>query len=208
MKPTNRQWKRLLRILICATVFASWSGAAIAQQVVPAPEALHNELRALKERVVTAINKRDEEGLLKELDKNVIFTAMNNDVVRGADEAKAYYQRMMVGAARIVQEMSITMEPDALTTLYADNNVGVSAGNSNAHFKLATREFDIPLRWSATLNRSDGRWRIVSAHFSANIFDNPILGAVEKTMTWSIPLAIVVCLVLGAFLGRWFWRKA
>ena len=199
---------RLLGILSFATLLSCLASPGIAQQAVPAPETLHNELRALKERVVTAINKRDEQGLLNELDANIVFTAMNNEVVHGADEAKAYYQRMMVGAARVVKEMSITMESDTLTTLYSGGTVGVAAGNSNAHFKLADREFDIPLRWSATLTRADGKWRVASAHFSANIFDNPIIAAVESTMTWVIPLAVVVCLIIGALLGRWFWRKA
>jgi ketosteroid isomerase-like protein len=175
----------------------------------PSAEALHNELRALRDQAVAAVNKRDADSLMQVLDPNITFTAMNNDVVHGLDQAKAYYQRMLVGSGRIVEAMSLTVVPDDLTGLYENGTIGISAGSSMAHFKLATgTEFDVPLRWTATLHRSNDKWSILSLHYSANMFDNPILDALKSSIKW-IALGVgFISILVGFFVGRWSRRRS
>jgi ketosteroid isomerase-like protein len=169
----------------------------------PSVEQLHNELRALKDRAVQAVNSRDEVALLKELHPDVLFTAMDNELVRGIDGAKAYYQKMMVGAGRIVKEMSISAEADNLTTLYNGGNTGVVTGTSNADFKLmAGLEFSVPLRWTATLIRADNTWKIAGLHFSANMFDNPLMSASGRLSRWVAIVGIPLAFLLGFWLAR------
>ena len=170
----------------------------------PAAETLHNELRALRDQAVAAVNKRDADSLMQVLDPNITFTAMNNDVVHGLEQAKAYYQRMLVGSGRIVEEMSLTVVPDELTGLYENGTIGISAGSSVAHFKLATgSEFDVPLRWTATLHRSNDKWSILSLHYSANMFDNPVLDLyVRKTALYTGGGAVLAGLVIGMAPGH------
>jgi ketosteroid isomerase-like protein len=185
-------------------------GATAAQAQAPRPsdEALHNELRALKDRAVAAVNKRDPDALMKELDPNIAFTAMNNEVVHGIAEAKAYYQKMLVGAARIVEDMSLTAEPDRLADVYENGTVAVATGTSTAHFKLAAGpEFDVPLRWSATLRRANDKWAIASMHFSANMFENPMLSALERSIKWVAVITGVVALIVGFLLGWWLPKR-
>jgi ketosteroid isomerase-like protein len=187
------------------------AGAQAQQPAAPPPAAaaLHDELRALKDRAVAAVNKRDPDALMKELDPDIVFTAMNNEVVHGIDQAKAYYQRMLVGSGRIVEDMSLRVEADELTRLYENGTVGVAAGTSTAHFKLATgTEFDVPLRWSATLHRANDKWSIVALHFSANMFDNPALDALKWSTKWIAIGSAVAAIVIGFLLGRWSRRRA
>jgi ketosteroid isomerase-like protein len=170
----------------------------------PSVEQLHNELRAVKDRAVQAVNSRDEVALLKELHPDVLFTAMNNERVHGIDGTKAYYQKMMVGTGRIIKDMSITAEADDLTTLYNGGNTGVVTGTSNADFKLmAGLEFSVPLRWTATLIRTDNTWKIAAIHFSANMFDNPLMSASGSLSRWIAILGIP----LAFLLGFWFARR-
>jgi hypothetical protein len=85
--------------------------------------------------------------------------------------------------------------------------VAVATGTSNAHFKLAVgTEFDVPLRWSATLRRANDKWAIAGMHFSANMFHNPILSALERSIKWVGVVTGLVALVLGFLLG-WTLRK-
>src|SRR5262249_20578000 len=72
-------------VLLAAGARAQAPGPAASS---PAAEAVHNELRALRDRAVAAVNKRDPDALMKELDPGIVFTAMNNEVVRGIDQAK------------------------------------------------------------------------------------------------------------------------
>jgi ketosteroid isomerase-like protein len=201
--------RRFAGVLLTGGALYLAPAIAQAQQPRPSEEALHNELRALKDRAVTAVNKRDADALMRELDSNIAFTAMNNEVVHGIDEAKAYYQKMLVGAARIVQDMSLTAEPDRPADIYANGTMAVATGTSNAHFKLAAGpEFDVPLRWSATLRRANDKWAIAGMHFSANMFDNPTLSALERSIKW-IGIGIgLVAIVIGFFAGRWARRRS
>jgi ketosteroid isomerase-like protein len=197
-------------LLACALQIAP-SEAQIQQpaSLSPAAEVLHNDLRALKDRAVAAVNKRDPDALMKELAPEIVFTAMNNEVVRGLDQAKAYYQRMLVGAARVLEDMSLSAEADDLTTLYENGTIGIAAGSSIAHFKLAAGpEFDVPLRWSATLHRANDKWWIASLHFSANVFDNPTLDALKSTTKWVALATALVAIITGFFLGRWSRRRS
>jgi ketosteroid isomerase-like protein len=195
-----------LVLLLGCTLSAT---AAHAQAPRPSEEALHTELRALKDRAVTAVNKRDPDALMKELDPNIAFTAMNNEVVHGIAEAKGYYQKMLVGAARIVEDMSLTAEPDRPADIYENGTVAVATGTSNAHFKLAVgTEFDVPLRWTATLRRANDKWAIAGMHFSANMFENPILSTLERSMKWIVAGAAIVALLVGFTFGRWSRKRS
>jgi ketosteroid isomerase-like protein len=199
--------RKLTRVLPLACGLAVVPTMALAQQ--SSDEALHAELRALKDRAVAAVNKRDADALMRELDPNIAFTAMNNEVVHGITEAKAYYQKMLVGAARIVQDMSLTAEPDRPADIYANGTMAVATGTSNAHFKLAAGpEFDVPLRWSATLRRANDKWAIAGMHFSANMFENPMLSAMERSIKWIAIGTGVVAILVGFFAGRWSRRRS
>jgi ketosteroid isomerase-like protein len=195
--------------VLLALIGAVLSAGAASAQTPPANATLHAELRALRDRAVDAVNKRDSDALMKELDQNIVFTAMNNEVVHGIAEAKSYYQRMMVGAGRIVDDMKMTIETDRLSDLYENNNVAIAAGSSNVHFKLATgTEFDVPLRWSATVRRADGKWLLVNLHFSANMFDNPLLATLQSSMKWVGLACGLVALLIGFFAGRWSRKRS
>jgi ketosteroid isomerase-like protein len=209
-----RPWN--IRILLLLSCVLSVVAADAQSQTPPPPppsppaaETLHNELRALRDQAVAAVNKRDADSLMQVLDPNITFTAMNNDVVHGLEQAKAYYQRMLVGSGRIVEEMSLTVVPDELTGLYENGTIGISAGSSVAHFKLATgSEFDVPLRWTATLHRSNDKWSILSLHYSANMFDNPILDALKSSIKW-IALGVgIISILVGFFVGRWSRKRS
>jgi uncharacterized protein (TIGR02246 family) len=166
----------------------------------------HEQLRTLRRQLVDAVNKNDLDALLALVDKNVVVTWMNGEVSRGPDGIRAYYDKMMKGDKRIVQSIQINPEVDELTHLYGDT--GVAFGSSRDHFKLTDgRDFEILTRWSATLTRADGKWRLANFHASANVFDNPILSiAIKQTALWTGIGAVVVGLVVGVILGR-FLRK-
>jgi hypothetical protein len=206
----------MVRHLICAVLLTIAMPPSIVAQVsaaaVPSPAALeqtHQQLRALKDRLVAAVNTRNEAALVAELDTNIWFTAMNNETFHGLGGAKAYFTRMMVGSGRVVDSMSLAATPDTLSILYADSRAAVSTGTVTAHFRLTGgSEFDVPLRWTTMLVNDGQQWRVASAHFSANMFDNPILGAFRK-LSYAIAGGLaLVGLLIGWLLGRRSRRAA
>jgi ketosteroid isomerase-like protein len=193
-------WLFILPVILMLSV-----APAMAQAQTPEEEALHNELRALKTRLTDALNNDDIETALRETHPNVVFTAMNNDVAHGHDGVRKYFADMMVGENRIVDDMTVSFEPDQLSAIYGGDNA-IAAGSSKAHFKLASGlEFDIDGRWTADLVRENGQWLISAIHYSVNMFDNPLLNN-AKRMAWYVGIgAAVIALIIGYFVGR-RWR--
>jgi uncharacterized protein (TIGR02246 family) len=164
-------------------------------------DATHDALRALRKRIVEAFNARNVDALLAEAHPDIVFTTMNNDVARGREGVRAYFNKMMVGPDRVVEDIKIDFEPDALTALYGDT--GISAGSSDGHYKLTSgMEIDIRARWTATLVKHEGAWKVAAFHYSTNVFDNPILHRLERTAILAGAVAVVLALGLGFVLGR------
>ena len=93
----------IMRRWLLIAVFSLFGGGAFAQQ--PDAAALHDELRALRQRVLDAVNKGDIDSLVKELSPAIRFTSMNNELVSGLDQARDYEQRIFGGSNALLQKM-------------------------------------------------------------------------------------------------------
>lgn len=178
----------------------AWSLQARAAQEDPA----HDELRALMKEFIAVYNSGDLDKLMTYLDDNVVITWQNAHVDKSPKEVKAFFEQMTKGPNRVVEQSSIAPEPDALSLLYNDSKTAVAHGHSNDHYKLRDgTEFDQNTRWSSTLVKKDGKWKVVSVHISANLFDNPVLAlAIKQTALWTGGIAAGVGMIV-AFAISW-----
>jgi ketosteroid isomerase-like protein len=188
---------------IVAVVFlflAALTGSA--QAPPPKDEAVHNELRALRDGLIDAMNKSDIERELAYMHPNVVVTWHNAEVSRGRDGVRAYLTRMLSGPNRVVSSYSATVDVDELTILYG-GATGISFGSALEHFKLNDgKMLDLPARWSATLVKEGDKWLIASLHASDNLFDNPMLSIAKRTAYWAGGVCLALGLIAGFALGR------
>lgn len=201
---------RPVPFLLIALLMAGASGA-VGQEPIEAaaaapPEAdidqLHDELRALKATMEQALNTRDLDALLANVDENVVFTTMNGDVVVGRQGVADYFRKMLEGPDAVVDSVSSEFVPEALSFLHG-GDTAVSWGFTNDHYVLKNGpELDISARWSATMVYQDGRWLVANFHYSTNMFDNPVLTAQRRTLLIGGGGAMVAALVVGLLLGR------
>lgn len=179
--------------------------APTASPASPSDDATHNELRALRDGLLDAINKGDVERQLTYFHPNAVVTWHNAEVSRGRDGIQKYMSRMLEGPDKVVESFTAEVNVDELTILHGGStgDTGISFGSAVEHFKMANgRTLDLPARWSTTLVREDGKWLIASLHASDNLFDNPLLGMARR-MVWMVGGgALLAGLVLGFFLGR------
>ncbi len=187
---------------IFLTVFLAWTVPAWTQP------AIHDALRALRGRLLTAMNKNDINGILAELHPNVVVTWQNAEVSRGPAGVRAYLERMTKGPNPIVRGYHAEINVDDLTTLYGENT-GVAYGSSVENFDLAGgQRFTLHGRWSATMVQENGRWLLASVHASSNLFDNPLLNAAKKSLYLGIAVSFLAALLIGWFVGRRFSKPA
>lgn len=156
-------------------------------QAADESEAVRGELLALREAVIRAYEARDIDGVLAHVHPDVIATWQNGFRARGRDEVRQFFNDMMTGESRIVRDVKSTLGVDGSAILHGDD-AAVACGTLTDDFDLASgTKLHLESKWTATLVRADGRWQIGSFHVSANIFDNPVLGALRS---WATTLAI------------------
>lgn len=165
-------------------------------------KATHDELRALRDGLLAAVNKNDVDGIVGYMETNVVVTWQNAEVSRGRDGVRAYYNGLMAGPNHVVQSFSTSVNVDELTILYG-NDTGIAFGSSADHFKL-TSGLDLSLkdRWTATVVKEQGRWLIASFHISANVFNNQLLTGAKTLLYWVAPACGIIGLILGLFIAR------
>jgi uncharacterized protein (TIGR02246 family) len=164
--------------------------------------ATHDALRQLKATMEKALNERDLNAIVANVDPNVVFTTMNGDVCRGPQQIRAYFDKMLNAPGHIVKDVKVAFDVDQLTTLYG-GDTGVAYGTSNDHYVLTDgKNFDIRGRWTCTMVKNGDRWAIAAFHYSANVFDNPIIDRYKRAV-WQAGIAAgLVSLLIGFAAGR------
>lgn len=187
-----------MTIRIPAIALAVCLAAATTKAQDPATERMHEELRALRDGLITATNERNIELLLSHLHPNVVVTWQNAEVSRGHAGVREYLARMLSGPNPVVRAFSTSPTVDELTILYGGGTVGVAFGSSHDRFDLTDgTEFELNGRWSATLVHEGGRWLVANFHASTNLFDNAVLAETKRYAT----LGIAGGLILGAIIA-------
>ena len=185
--------KRLLPLLMLFLVFPLHAQEPDA--------ATHNALRQLKATMEKALNERDLDTIVANVDPQVVFTTMNGDVCRGPEQIRAYFSKMLTDPGHIVKDVKVSFNVDALTTLYG-GDTGVAHGSSKDHYELTNGDtFDITGRWTCTMVKNGDRWVIAAFHYSANVFDNPILDRYKRVIWQAGSAAGLVALLIGLGIG-------
>lgn len=191
--------------LLCLALLATYATAADDKI-----NATHDEIRALRDGLLAAIKKKDADAIISFLHPDVVLTVQDGEelkAIRKHDGARAYLERTLTGPQPGVKRFEPEVNVDELTMLYGDN-MGIAFGSSRDHYTLADNsEFTVPTRWSATLVKHDGKWKVANLQVSSNPFDNAVLSSVTRWIYWVAGGAAVVGLLVGVLLMA-FLRKA
>lgn len=168
-------WRRLLLALVI--------GIGVAGGGVRADDDGHAEdrrqLLALMAEVEAGINAQSAERLAAMMTDDVTVTWLNAEVSRGRDEVKAYHARMVGGEGTILKKYTTKVRLGAPARFYGD--VAVAEGTADDEFFPHARDpFHLDSRWSSTLRKVDGQWRIVTLNLSTNVFTNPLMAEAAR----------------------------
>ena len=73
-------------------------------------------------------------------------------------------------------------EPKAdILTRFIDANTGVCYGSSKDTYTMKSgKVVEMNVRWSATVVKENGEWKVAIAHVGTDFLSNPVLDGVEK----------------------------
>lgn len=135
--------------------------------------------------VETGINDANVDLMARHIDDKAVVTWLNAEVSNGPDEVRAYFRRMVGDApGTILSKYSTHPQIAGPATFYGDFAVahGTTADEFTPHHRSVFR-FDT--RWTASLRKSDGQWKIVALNLSTNTFNNVLTAELERTALYT-----------------------
>ena len=191
-------------MILAATILAL--AAQATPDKAPADDATHQELRVLRDALVNAIVTQDVESLVKHITKDVSVTWQNTEHCRGEKQLRDFFERMQKGGSKAFKGYKVVPTPDDKTILYG-GDTGISYGTSVGLFSVAGSEYELKNRWTATVVKEDGRWKLASYHVSMNVLDNPILNAAKSGLVWIGVVALIIGGAGGLIVARIMGKK-
>lgn len=181
-------WYKAMGALALAFLTA---GAVAAGGTGDGREADHAALRVLMANAVEAINRQDMDALASCFTSKFVFTTVDQAVLTSTLALKQYYDRMLKSEASPVSgfQMAPTVE---IPTIFLDANTGYSCGISDDAYTLRRggRVIHILSRWTATVARENGAWKLAAVHAGVNFVDNPLLKIQTLTLWRKFLLAV------------------
>lgn len=162
----------------------------------------HNELRAVLTNLQKALNDKDIEKVKSYLNPNVNVIYQNGEVADGIGTVEAFYKRMLTGDNPVLKEYSVSVNVDKLSEFYGDNTAVAYGSTIDSLSFTGGSKMEVPSRWTATLFKQNGQWKIVSIQFGVNVFDNPVLSTAKKSITYFSIGGVIAGLILGMFISR------
>ncbi len=208
---------RLVLLVACAGLVMDTSRRLVAQEVAEASpaeqsangqgsdQAIHDQLRQLRDQFIAAVNGKDSEAILALLHPRVVLTAQDGkelSTVRGREGVQDYLERLVLGPEKGIESLKLDPQADDLSEIF-NGYTAIAFGTSSDHYvTVSGSEFDLRTRWSAAVIKEGDRWLVASLHVSTNLFDNPVIAAAAKATTWIAIATGVIGLVVGLLLGR------
>jgi len=179
---------------------------------LPAEEDLHQEdrqaLLKLMEAVESAINAQDVEGIVALMRPDCTVTWWNAEISRGHDEIRGYYRKMVKDEGRIINKYTTQVKLGAHARFIGSGeDVALADGSMEDEFFPVIRgPFKLSSRWSATVAKSGGQWKIANLHLSSNVFTNTLIAELENALWYAGAAGLVIGAAGGWLLGR-LWRR-
>jgi ketosteroid isomerase-like protein len=200
MKTNLKQFSLALALCLCL------GGSVSAFAADENRDADHAALRALRDKVATAINSQDIKSLASCFAKDFAFIAVNQTVVTNEAQMQDFFNRMFRSSDALVTSLKTEPEADILTQ-FLDANTGFCYGTSKDTYTMKSgKVVEMNVCWSATVVKENGEWKVAIAHVGTDFLDNPVLdGAKQFAKTAGISAGaggLIAGILIGWIIGR------
>ena len=166
----------------------------------------HEELRALLRAATEAMNAKNFDALTPLFNDQFSITTVDQKIFTNIGDFKAYYESLLNGQNAPLKSIVFKPEADDLTVFVGDN-MGLSHGTSTDTYNFSDGDTrTMTSRWTATVYKRDGKWKILNIHIGTNLLDNPVLAA-AKSYVYKVGAGAAIGGLVVGFLIAWFLRS-
>jgi hypothetical protein len=195
---------RLPRVF-CLLLLITASLTAAAQEERKAD---HDELRAMLKTATEALNSRNLDALAPLLHSKFSITTADQKLFTNLNDFKAYYDELFKTGLGNTPLTGIIFNPtaDALTDFVGDN-IGLSHGTSTDTYVFQDGDTrTMTSRWTATVFKDGGKWKLLNVHIGTSFMDNPYVSAV-KSYVYKVGFGALLVGLVAGFVGALVWRR-
>lgn len=165
---TQRLWSMLL-VLACLTV-PKCAFAEVSQQD-------RDAIARTRETALQAINTGDFSKIAPYLHPTFTITTVDNQVFHTVQEFEKYWNQQLTGP---IKTIAMNLKVDTSRT-FLSPETEVAYGEAMATFSFRDGSVaTMPMRWTAVVQKFQGKWTLQSLHFSSGLLDNPVLSAAQR----------------------------
>jgi ABC-type oligopeptide transport system substrate-binding subunit len=169
---------RMLRVkcllLCCITALAAASAFAEDRRQD------HEELRAMLKTATDAMNSKNFDALTPLFHTNFSITTVDQKLFTNLADFKSYYEALFNGDKAPLKSITFNPEADALTEFVGDD-IGLSHGTSTDTYTFSDGDTRVMTsRWTATVFKDGGRWKILNLHIGTDLLANPVVSTLKS----------------------------
>jgi hypothetical protein len=156
--------------------------------------------------VTDAMNARNIDAMAPLIHDKFSITTVDQQVFTNLNDFKAYFDGLFAGDNAPLKSVTFNPTADALTE-FVNENIGLSRGASTDTYVFNDGDTRVMnSRWTATLFKDGGKWKILNVHIGVNLLDNPVVAAIKNRL-YAVGIgAAVAGLLLGLGLA-WLARR-
>ena len=168
----------------------------------------HDELRAMLKTATDALNTKNIDALAPLLYEKFSITTVDQKLFTNLADFKTYYASTFSGANAPLKSLTFNPTADDLTA-FVGENIGLTHGTSVDTYVFSDGESrTMGSRWTATVFKDNGKWKVLNIHLGTSILDNPVVAAMKSYLMKIGIGAGLIGLLLGFIVGRWRRRPA
>lgn len=183
----------------------------MAQPVAPTPDphaADRQQLLKIFHEVESSINSQSLERMAQQMDPNGIVVWANGEVSRGPAEVRAYYDRMVKGKDRILTKYLTAGHLHGPARFLGNGDIAVADGTmDDQYFPVIRGPFRLTSKWTTTVAKTNGEWKIISLHLSSNVFNNVLLDEAKAALLYTTIGGLLGGAVAGWALTRYLAKR-
>ncbi|MFB8791211.1 MAG: nuclear transport factor 2 family protein [Potamolinea sp.] len=187
---------------IALLVLAIWNVPQYALADVNQQEV--NAIIRMREMALQALNTRDFSKIQPYLHPSFTITTVDNRVFHKVPEFEKYWNQQFSSS---IKDIKMEIKVDT-PRKFLSPETAISYGDaiSTFYFKDGNKP-TMAMRWTAVLQKFQGKWTLQSLHFSSNLLDNPVLSGAQQAGSAGAIASGVGGILLGAVAMLLWLRK-
>ncbi len=148
-------------------------------------EADHLQLQAMLADIERGINSGNIDLMVKHIDEQAAVTWLNAEVSRGPEGVRSYFNRMVGNGTDAILSKYVT-HPKISEPARFYGDIAVASGTTEEEFTPHRRGvFNFSSRWTTTMVKRDGQWKILTLNLNTNTFNNVLIQELERYVAYA-----------------------